>query len=94
MPLRPPLSMQEHSSLKELRIETLRLTEGSPAIGKSPNEMDLGFRTGIQIVAVKRRGQLISHELSELELLLDDVIYCVGKDNDFHAYHELICGKP
>ena len=88
----PPLPLHKHTRLQELKVETLALSNESPVLGKTPKDLNLGGKTGILIVAIGRDEELIAHRLGEVELLADDIIYCIGKETDFINSSKLITG--
>ena len=87
-----PLSLHQHTQLKELKVETLLLGPESPVLGKTPKDLNLGGETGILIVAISRDNELIAHRLGEVHLTNNDVIYCIAKESDFLQSSELITG--
>ena len=88
-----PLPLDQHTQLKKLKVETLELTNNSPVLGKTPKELNLADDTGILIVAVSRKNELISHRLSDVCLQEKDIIYCIAQESDFLVSTELITGK-
>ena len=87
-----PLPLDQHTQLKKLKVETLLVNKESPVLGKTPKELDLADETGIQIVAISRNNELISHRLSDVCLEEDDIIYCIAQESDFLSSSELITG--
>jgi CPA2 family monovalent cation:H+ antiporter-2 len=87
-----PLPLDQHTQLKKLKVETLQVNKESPVLGKTPKELDLADETGIQVVAISRNNELISHRLSDVCFEKDDIIYCIAQESDFLSSSELITG--
>lgn len=55
------------------------VTSESPLVGATPSEFDLHGRTGLNLIAVSRRGQRIEEKLSDLRFRAGDVVILKGE---------------
>lgn len=85
-----PLPLDEHTELRKLKVETLCLLPGSPAIGKTARELDLAEKTGVLVVAIGRGEKLLAHRLAEIRLEENDVIYCIGRESDLIGFTDWV----
>ena len=61
-----------------VEIVTLRLREDSPAAGRTPAQIDLRRVHGVTLLAVDRRGDLISNPDADTALVPGDLLYLMG----------------
>ena len=76
--------------LRKLKVETLSLLPGSPAIGKTARELDLAEKTGVLVVAIGRGEKLLAHRLAEIRLEENDVVYCIGRESDLIGFTDWV----
>ncbi|MBL8910342.1 MAG: cation:proton antiporter [Archangium sp.] len=79
----PRASLGEMRALAEMRIESVLVREGSPAIGQSPVKMQLRSRTGALVVGVHRGHKLLENPDPHVPFEAGDIVYLVGKGESF-----------
>jgi CPA2 family monovalent cation:H+ antiporter-2 len=77
-----PLPLREHEELKSLTVENILLINGSQVEGKSPKQLDLAEKTGVLVIAIRRKDSLLLHRLADTILEVGDVVYCIGSKTD------------
>ena len=77
-----PLPLREHEELKSLTVENILLINGSQVEGKSPKQLDLAEKTGVLVIAIRRKDSLLLHRLADTILEAGDVVYCIGSKTD------------
>lgn len=75
---RPARKLGDHPGLEEMRIESVLLSEGSPATLRSTVELGVRQHTGALIVAVRRDGELIAHPDPHAPFAPGDIVYLAG----------------
>jgi di/tricarboxylate transporter len=54
------------------------ITEGSPLVGRTPVELELGRRHGVALIAVSRSGESVTRRLAALRFRAGDVVILKG----------------
>mgnify|MGYP003342938326 FL=1 len=65
-------------TLSDVEVETYRIEEDSPAVGKTLEELSIRFRTGASIIAWTRGGVTESNPSKRTKLLAGDIIVVLG----------------
>lgn len=65
-------------TLADVEVETCRIDEDSPAVGKSLREVGIYFRTGATVVALTRAGSTQTNPASDTVLEVGDVLVLLG----------------
>ena len=82
-------------TLVDVEIETCRIEEDSPALGRSLGELSIRHRTGASVVALMRAGVTQSNPTNKSVLEVGDVLALLGTtDNLRRAIGLLIDPKP
>jgi CPA2 family monovalent cation:H+ antiporter-2 len=79
-PTVPRQRMGEVRGLDELKIESARVREQSPAAGQSPMSLQLRSSTGALVVGVRRADRLLEHPDPHLPFEVGDTVYFVGRN--------------
>lgn len=69
---------KEKLSIPDFEINTMVIHKNSLAYKKSIKELDLRNKTGISILAIKRKNQVISNPSADFVLDDNDIIYTLG----------------
>ena len=64
--------------LETLKVESILVTEGSPASGHTVHSLDLGRKTQALLVALKRENVLITRGLADHNFKPGDIVYVIG----------------
>lgn len=78
----PRAKLGELRGLDEMKIESVLVREGSPAVGQSPVSLQLRSSTGALVVGVRRGEQLLEKPDPNVAFLVDDIIYFVGTTDE------------
>lgn len=65
-------------TLADVEVETCRIDEDSPAVGKSLSDVGIYFRTGATVIALTRAGTTRSNPPSDTVLEVGDVLVLMG----------------
>lgn len=65
--------------LPDIEVETIRIVEGSPLVGKDLAEVGFRKRYGVTVIAIQRGKQIISNPSGEISLMAHDIIILIGK---------------
>jgi CPA2 family monovalent cation:H+ antiporter-2 len=65
-------------TLADVEVETCRIDEDSPAVGKSLGEVSVWPRTGASVIALTREGRTQSNPSEKVRLQAGDVIVLMG----------------
>lgn len=90
----PRRALADHKGLAEMKIESVQVTEGSLAAGRSARELHVRRQTGALIVAVRRDGVLLEHPDPDAPFEVDDVVYMVGSLASVQHAVELLTRSP
>ena len=71
---------------QQFELQWIRLTEESPIVHKSIGESEIRKRSGVSLVGVVRKDQLISNPDANFLLLPDDVIAIIGSESNREAF--------
>ena len=71
--------------LKEAKVETVVILDGSPAKGKLISELGLRSKTGASIVAIERSGTTMVNPGPDEEIAVGDQILLLGKSSHLQA---------
>ncbi|MDX1493368.1 MAG: cation:proton antiporter [Longimicrobiales bacterium] len=80
-------------TLTDVEIQTLRVDEDSPLVGKALNETDLRNLYGVSVVAVRRGGAMIPNPGGREVVLADDLLVLLGLAEEIAAVTPLIRGR-
>ncbi len=69
----------------EVELESIVVTDGSPAAGKRIRELTLRTRTGASIVSVKRNGDMIVNPDPDEELQTGDQVWLIGSPTQIES---------
>jgi len=75
-----------------LHIQTLRLTEGSWALGKTLRKLDAWKTYGVGILAIRRGASAITAPSPDLQLQPDDFLLLYGSDENIQKFLPLVSG--
>ncbi len=89
----PRLELHQQTRLSSLKVESVLLGAHSPAIGKTPKELDLSRRTGVLVVAVNRGQTLSTQGLADHEFANDDVVYVIGESDAVSSVVDQLGGQ-
>ena len=65
-------------TLADAEVETCRIDDDSPALGKMLAELDLGPRTGVSVIAWTRAGVTQANPSSTTRLMAGDIVVLLG----------------
>lgn len=74
----PRRTLPEHEALADLKIESVMITEGSLAAGRTAAELGVRETTRALIVAIRRDGLLLDHPDPHDPIRVGDIVYLVG----------------
>lgn len=86
----PRRTLGEFSALAGLKVDTIRLPAGSPAIGKTVVELDLRRASGALAIAVQRNGQLVANFDSTTAFEADDIVFLQGPSASVRSAQTLL----
>ena len=72
------MAMDVHHHLETLKVESILVTEDSPANGNTVQSLDLGRKTQALLVALKRNNALITRGLADHHFKPGDIVYVIG----------------
>ena len=75
--------------LPNLDIRAFKIQEGSPVVGRTIKAIDLRRHSGMTLVAILRNEQLIEHPGATTGLEAADIVYVMGKTDQFARAYEL-----
>ncbi|RMH08388.1 MAG: sodium:proton exchanger [Nitrospirae bacterium] len=82
-------------TLLDVEVETCRIDEDSPALGKSLEELHIRLRTGASVIALMRGGITQSNPSGKMTLELGDVLVLLGNREQIRrAISLLVDTKP
>ncbi len=77
-----------------LRLEELKIPQHSPFCGRLLGNLKLPERTGVLVVAIKRRdGSFIFNPSSKTMILPQDTLIAIGNAEQFQKLRDLIAGR-
>ncbi|MFP4061080.1 MAG: cation:proton antiporter [Bacteroidales bacterium] len=76
--LQYPMAQSFGVKIPEVEVNTVKISENSPTVGKSLNDLNIRSRFGITILAIVREGKAIPNPLPTEKLLPDDVLFMMG----------------
>jgi len=79
-------------SMSDVLIETLKVEEGAPIIGKTLVEIELRGRYGVTAMLIKRGSETITNVEAKTRILHNDVVVLVGTHDNLSRASELF--KP
>jgi monovalent cation:H+ antiporter-2, CPA2 family len=77
-------------TLADVEVETCRIEEHSPAIGKTLLQLALRPRTGASIIALTRGGVTESNPSEKTKLLVGDIVVLLGSRDEIQRAMEFI----
>jgi CPA2 family monovalent cation:H+ antiporter-2 len=89
-PTVPRSVLRDVRALDEMKIESVLIPEGSPAVGRSPVDLSLRSQTGALVVGVSRGGKLLSHPDATEPFAPGDIIYLVGTSEAIRGAQRLL----
>ncbi|MHC1584635.1 MAG: cation:proton antiporter domain-containing protein [Methanosarcinales archaeon] len=78
--------------LSDLEIDTFRVKESSPAVGKTLSELELRRRFGATVLAIIRSGETFPNPDSGVALNEGDIIMALGRPDELFRLSELFGG--
>jgi len=84
------LARKVPSLLREARLEPVRLTEDSAAVGRMIAELRLRTETGASIVGIQRGETSIVNPAPEEELMAGDDVLLIGSEGQLRSAAELL----
>ena len=75
--------------LINVNISAIIIEESSFAHGRSLYDIDLRKNTGVTVLAVRRKKEIIEHPDPETSLLANDIVYVLGNPEQINAATEL-----
>lgn len=78
----PRSTLGELRGLDEMKIESVLVREGSPAVGQSPVTLSLRSTTGALVVGVRRGDQLLEKPDPHIPFMVEDIVYFVGTTDE------------
>jgi CPA2 family monovalent cation:H+ antiporter-2 len=89
--MRPQSNGSSAMSIPDINISSLRVQSGNNEIvGRKIVESDIRSRFNINVLAIQRKGDYITHVDSATDILQDDILYVAGKPEDVLEFHDLI----
>lgn len=79
-------------TLTDVEIQTLRVDDESPLVGRALNETDLRNVYGVSVVAVRREGTMIPNPGGDQVVLAGDLLVVLGLAEEIAAVTSLIRG--
>jgi CPA2 family monovalent cation:H+ antiporter-2 len=80
-------------ALGAVGVESFRLRDDSPAVGRGLRDLDLRTRTGVTVIAVIREGQVRSSPDPAAPLSPGDTLVCIGMAADVERAGALLVGE-
>ncbi len=78
-------------SIPNLNISTLRVQNSNKEIvGKKIEDSRIRSKFGVNILAIQRDADYLSHIEADTEIEQDDILFLAGKPEDISRFHELI----
>lgn len=74
----PRGTLCDQEALAGLKIESVALAEGTHGAGRTVGQLDVGKKTGAQVLAIRREGGLIEAPGPNTPLLAGDIVYLAG----------------
>ncbi len=69
------------SFIPNVEISTLRVSEGSPIVGKSLSQIELRNRYGINVLAISRDSNILPNPAGDTVISANDVLIVLGEPN-------------
>lgn len=73
-----------------LRVSTVQVGSASPAVGRTIHQLGLRQHTGVLVIAVVRRGELISNPTFDFKLEAEDHLVLHGQPEQLEKAEELL----
>jgi len=86
-----PSILDEFSDIK---ISVIKVAAGSQAEGKSPVDIDLRRKTGVTLLAIKRKNDVLEHPPPDTIFLKDDIAYVLGDPEQVNLAYGLLSDNP
>ena len=80
---------KEKLNIPDFEINTMVIYKNSIAYKKSIKELDLRNKTGISILAIKRKNEVISNPNADFVLEDHDIIYTLGDHYNASSLNEI-----
>ncbi len=82
-------------TLSDVEVETCRIDDDSPALGKSLADLSLRQMTGVSVIALTRGGSTESNPASRVALAVGDILTLLGSRPQIRrAMSVLVASKP
>jgi len=75
--------------LKGMVIEWITVNRGSPLVGNSIADLQIRKRTGVSVIAIKRRGEIIPNPDPSEIILEDDILLLVGTGEQMLRFRQI-----
>ena len=69
--------------LPDIEINTLRIDEKSPIVGRTLAETEMRKKYGVTILAIRRDGKTISNPDVDIEFVAGDILFAIGTPDQF-----------
>ncbi|MEK6481967.1 cation:proton antiporter [Catalinimonas sp. 4WD22] len=78
-------------NIPNMNISSLRVQNtNKEVVGKTIDESKIRSRFGVNILAIQREEDYLSHIEADTEIRQDDILFLAGKPEDISRFHELI----
>ncbi len=78
-------------TVPNLNISSLRVQNGNrEVVGKTMNEAGIRARYGVNVLAIQRNEDYLSHIEADTRIEQDDILFLAGKPEDVSRFHEVI----
>ncbi|KEO74657.1 potassium transporter KefB [Anditalea andensis] len=77
-------------ALPEINFVSLKIDKDSEYVGPKLIDMNIRENTGINIVAIRRKGRTFTDISGDTKLRLGDLIYVVGKPESIREFEEIV----
>ncbi|GAE37346.1 cation:proton antiporter regulatory subunit [Halalkalibacter akibai] len=89
-----PVSSDQMKIFKsQIVTEWIELKKDSPVAGKTIKELEIRKRTGVSIVGIFRKGEVIASPEATEQLLVGDTIMAIGKSDQINEFERLCSGE-
>ncbi len=88
------LDIVTHHGEIDLRLEEVKIPEGSPCHGKLLKDLQIPNRTGVIVIGIKREdGSFILNPISTTMVLKGDTLIIIGTKDQFENLKDFVMGK-
>ncbi len=87
-PILPRLIRESDETIRKLTVD-----ESSKAVGKRIGELHISSKTGVRILAIRRKEGWIYGPSADIKLKAGDVLICIGTDEGLEHLNQLLKGS-